>query len=580
MLQLPLITEIAIWIKVAAVICGLLALPLLIGTRKRHGFDKNDITAIALIALGFFLHGGIETVLRLSPHDTFSGYVGGWDGGPDADRSSLYLSDLGFPRKSESNSGDVPSANLFTLRYRRNLIPLSFWNSNEDLFTKCEYRRWDRQITQIDARPVPGASELTAWHWTSPAEGRFWFLMETLSALFVVSVCFVWFRAISKSTAPRPSVWVRAFPNRCAIRIYLAVLVPLVAWVIFVRGSDRLFQYRAEVLLHRIQSLELRKSTWQDAERIRDEYPGHIQQLGRGPCDSSRCNFSIEISHSSGLLGLPDKFWKRIWNVAWNLAGGRWTEISASVTIRNGVVLGKSFHVIVPHREGYALIADAATVRGFGLQGRRLNLGTNNLVYGRPGGCEICQALWARLTPFANTADMRDAFDFDLSCIGGTLRACTSVARLMPTAGRYVYGDLSSEDHLPPEPPPWAPDIVRRLGRDACRVGLIEVIRVHSADTTNTMDSAPRVSFKLLETLKDNVIHDARRDYGCSTTPLKQRNEARFLSFGSGVTPPNSGDRVIGFWEDDNDVRVFLPVTSEITAEVQKGIAEDTVDLR
>ncbi len=580
MLQLPLITQIAIWIKVAAVICGLLALPLLVGTRRKRTPNKNDIAAIALIAFGFFLQGGVEAVLRFSPQDMFGGYVLGWTGGRDEQHSSLFLYDLGFPPRDEASFPEAQRQNLFVARSRRNLIPSSFWDSNGKLLTKCEYRRWDRQITKIDALPVPGANELTAWHWASHAEGRFWFLVETLSALFVLCVCIVWFRPSLKSAALPSSLSVRAFPNRWAIRIYLAVLVLLVAWVIFVRASGRIFQYKGEVLLHRVQTLELRKSTWQDAEMLRDEYSGHVQQLGRGPCDSSRCDFRIELSHSSGLLRSPDKFWKRIWNVAWNLAGGRWTEINASVTVRNRVVLGKSFHVIVPHREGYALIADAATVRGFGLQGRRLNLGTNNLVYGRPGGCEICQALWARVTPFGNTAEMRDAFDFDLSCIGGTLRACTSVASLMPTAGRYVYGDLSSEDHLPPEPPPWAPDIVRRLGRDACRVGLIEVTRVRSADPTSAMDSAPRVSFKVLETLKDNVIHDTRRDYGCSTTPLKQRNEARFLSFDSGVTPPRAGDHVIGFWEDDSDVRAFLPFTSEMMAEVQKGIAEDTIDLR
>jgi len=174
MLQLPLITQIAIWIKVAAVICGLLALPLLIGTRRSRVPDKNDVAAIALIALGFFLHGATELAVRFSPHDAFSGYVLGWIGGTDDQRSSISLSDLGFPPKDISSFPEVPYKELFVARSRRNPIPTSFWDSNGKLFTKCEYRRWDHQITRIDAKSVPGVRELEAWHWRSRAEGRFW----------------------------------------------------------------------------------------------------------------------------------------------------------------------------------------------------------------------------------------------------------------------------------------------------------------------------------------------------------------------------------------------------------------------
>ena len=295
MLQLPLITEIAIWIKVAAVICGLLALPLLIGTRRSRVPDKNDVAAIALIALGFFLHGGVETLLRFSPHDTFGGYVLGSIGRLDDERSSVSLSDLGFPPKDISSFPEVPYQELFIARSRRNPIPISFWDSNGKLFTKCEYRRWDHQITRIDAIPVPGATDLAAWHWASRGEGRFWYFVETLSALGVLLVCLVWFRALSKEIAARTEAPTYAFPNRWAVRIYFTVLVLLLAWVVFVRASDRIFQHRAEVLLRKIQKLELRKSTWKEAQALHREYGSNTQV--KEPCTESYCDLNIELDH-------------------------------------------------------------------------------------------------------------------------------------------------------------------------------------------------------------------------------------------------------------------------------------------
>ena len=577
MLELPLFTQIAIWIKVAAVICGLLALPLLIGTRRKRTPDKNDVAAIALIAFGFFLHGGVGTLLRFSPHETFSGYVLGWTGGSAEQHSSLFLYDLGFPPQDAASFPEAQSQNLFVARSLRNLIPSSFWDSNGKLFTRCEYRRWDRQITKIDALPVPGANELTAWHWTSHAEGRFWYLLETILALFLVSVCIVSFRALSKKIAERTEALTCTFPNRWTVRICLAVLALLVGLVIFVRASGRIFQYKAEVLLHRIQTLELRKSTWQDAEILRDEYSGHIQRFGRGPCDSSRCDFSIELGHSSGLL--PDKLWKRIWTLAWNLAGGRWTEINASVTVRNGVVLGKSFHVMVPHRKGYALLASAATVRGWPLSGRRLNVPDPNIGFGAPGGCEVCEAIYANVTPFASAADIRDAFTFDLSCIGGTLRACTSVGRLMPVAAQHVYRHRSEseiENEMSKEPPPWTPAIVRRLGRDACSVAVVETIGVRIAGSET---SAPIVAFRTLKELKGDLVDGRQRNYRCSSRRQLERSGVRLIGYRSGVEPPKKGTAVIAFWDDFGDVRAFVPATEENLTEAKQGIVEDSIDI-
>lgn len=585
MLELPAITQIAIWIKVAAVICGLLALPLLIGTRQKRTPDKNDIAAIALIALGFFLHGSIETILRLSPHDTFSGYVLGGIGDRGEQISALSLSDLGFPPNDISSFPWAPHQELFVTRSRRNLVPASFWDSNGKLFTRCEYRRWDRQITQIDARPIPGASELTPWHWTSHAEGRFWFLLETLSALFVLSVCIVWFRALSKEIVERTEVPAQAFPNTWAIRIYLAVLVLLIAWVIFVRASDRIFQYRADVLLRNIQRLELRKSTWEEAQSLQREYVSNAQV--KEPCTEVHCDLNIELDHWYPLT-LPEKFPLLILR-AMDLVGGRWAQARATVHVRDGVVWGKSFHVVVPHRKGYALIADTTTVRSFSSRNHFLDSPAGNVAYGRPGGCEICDALWAQVTPFASASEMRDAFAFDLSCIGGTLRACTSAGSLLPVAARHVYHvqDIASSANWRIEPPAWAieplpltADMLRQIGRDACRIGIIEFISSRPENPNKPRDPVEIITFKVLEALKDNAVRGDKQSYDCRNgAEIREQREARFVPNRFSVKTPPSDKQFIGFWIGDRDMRLLIPVSDESLILVKQGIAEDSIDI-
>jgi hypothetical protein len=87
--------------------------------------------------------------------------------------------------------------------------------------------------------------------------------------------------------------------------------------------SDRLFQHRAQVLLRDIQRLELRKSTWQDAERIRTKYAKRVTT--NTDCSTTRCDYTVTLDHWCNFLRSSTNLQLvRALLTALRLSGGRW----------------------------------------------------------------------------------------------------------------------------------------------------------------------------------------------------------------------------------------------------------------
>lgn len=239
-----MLTGISIYVNVAAIVCVLVALPLFIGARRRIFFDKNVLLGLVLVGFSLVLHGGFQTLLRSSPHAVFSGYALGWDGGAESSDSSLWIYDLGFPPASTAFY-EVPSRNLHLSTTGHNRVPGSFWNTDRSEYVKCEYRVWDLEITRIDATPVPHAglpgSSSSAWLWKSDAEERTWPFLEALLGLLVACRCALWLGSKEHLRRPPALDSVRRFPNQWAVRIYVAAISLMLAWIIFVRLSDGSF---------------------------------------------------------------------------------------------------------------------------------------------------------------------------------------------------------------------------------------------------------------------------------------------------------------------------------------------------
>ena len=243
--------------------------------------------------------------------------------------------------------------------------------------------------------------------------------------------------------------------------------------------------------------------------------------------------------------------------MAWKLAGGRWATVEATVRVRDGVVWAKDFTARISHREDYALIAATATVAHFRLGEARQS--HPHLIFGRPGGCEICQERWAYVTPYANTTELHDAFAFDLSCIGTRLRTCTDMDQIVPIAARAVDGGVSED--------PIAPDFslanLRSLARDAERVAIVEI--GHKVPgKLNASQNEATIDYKILDVLKDRYnSRSRRRDYYVPS-------ETRL---------PFLGTHLITFWSDDYRYPIAAPISVENLRETHQGIAEDAADI-
>jgi hypothetical protein len=551
------LTGISVYVNVAAIICASVALPLFIGARRQGFFDKNTLLGLVLLGTALILHGGFQTLLRSSPHAVFSGYVQGLEGGSGYNDSSLWIYDLGFP-PADTPFYKAPYRNLHLSTSPRNRVPAPFWKADSSEYLKCEYRVWDLEITRVDAVPVPNSSHPTsaAWVWKSDAEGRTWPFLEALLGLLISCGCALWPGSKKPLRELSSANTVRRFPNRWAARIYIAAISLILAWVVFVRLSDRFFQYRAQVLLEDIQRLELRKSMWQDAVRIRKDYEKHSETWAA--CSPARCDFTVALNH---LPPLDSRFGEVAW-MAWSLPGGRWAQIDATVSVRDGLVWGKYFTARISHREGYALIASATTTRNM-----RWGYPQNphpNIAFGRPGGCELCQALWAKITPYASPDEVRDAFAFDLSCIDATLRGCTTMSQIMPVAARRMAEGSSSNN---PETHPallWSPAMIRACGRDAETAAIARVIRIDHEQRSDTHERIDFVGYKVVELLKGTMTNAVLRE----TFYPKAPDEVPLL-----------GEHVIVFGSGGDDAGAFVPLTDSNLQEVRQGIAEDTIDI-
>lgn len=561
------LTGISVYVNVAAIVCAMVALPLFIGTKRQTRFDKNNLVGFVLLGAAVLLHGGFLTVLRSSPHAVFSGYVLGWSGGGEDTESSLWIYDLGFPPADESTFPNAPYRNLHVTRSRTDNVPLSFWNSGISEHVKCEYRIWDLEITRIDAVPAPNAKQtgLVVWQWNSHSQGRAWPLIEGLLGFLVT--CWAILRLARKKPTSElsPSDAVRRFPNKWAARIYITSVALILAWIVFVRLSDRLFQFKAQSLLRDIQQLELRRSNWQDAQRIRARYGKHVST--DAACSPVRCDISVMLDHWYKFRSSSNgntSFGRFVWT-AWSLPRGRWAFIDATVRIRDGVVWGKDFDATISHRDDYPLIATAETTRDFATRTWYVSPDTHpNIRFGRPGGCEICQALWVKITPYASIEEVRDAFAFDLSCIGATLRPCTQMSQIMPVAARLLEEDSRSYNSGGQPPMTWSAAMIRALGRDAQNAAVVDILRVYREKSDDSGDGQQYADYKIIETIK-----------GTFQVPIQPVRLSRQPT----IDLRNLPQRAVMFGFERNDIPALVPLTDDTLREVRSGVAEDAVDI-
>jgi hypothetical protein len=362
------------------------------------------------------------------------------------------------------------------------------------------------------------------------------------------------------------------FPRKWVVRILAAAALIILAFGSAVRVSDRFFQYRAETLLRDIRALELRKSTWQDAERVHAKYAKWATTSA--PCSAAHCDLTINLDHWYNFKNSFEHThgWGAKYVAAREFVGGRWAHVWVTVRTRGDKVWGTDFAVIAPDRGSYSVVALSETLRDFGgfmFWGRRgsVRLHPNLLMRSH-------KLLAAYLTPYASSADRQMALAFDLSCLGGTLRRCEP-NQLLPAAAapssqpeEYLAYEKELGDFV------WTPaDMLRINGRDAKSIAIVEVSRIFPQEQDPGGNAVQRVNYQVVEVLKgtfQNLLQPAT--YYLTGT----RNAGN-----AGLGPPAPHQRLIAFWGEEGDVQspTIAPVSEQNLQQVRAGMVEDQVDI-
>lgn len=298
--------------------------------------------------------------------------------------------------------------------------------------------------------------------------------------------------------------------RRVLLALFLGLCVLFFLALTVSQVEQHLFRRRAELLLAQIQSLELRKTSWNEATAQLQRWRANTK-IG-SPCNDQQCSLTITLSQPvmgyvterNVFLRLDDYFRGRLKlsnqegpfvKLEWTLlrfymrVGGRPAKVAATIGMRNGTVWSKGYSVYIQTYAhdipdflgdsiGYALTGYSHSVSRFDYYGTKwidaqLRFHPDYMI-GRPGGCEICVEGWARFTPYAAPADIHRLMQFDLSCLT-RWHPCLNQTDIMPAAWAQYLEDQprleALRDHLA-----CTPSIIELLGRDSSNMATGEIL--------------------------------------------------------------------------------------------------------
>jgi len=299
--------------------------------------------------------------------------------------------------------------------------------------------------------------------------------------------------------------------RRALLALFLSVCAAIFLALIFVQVEQRLFRRRVERLVAEIQSFELRKTPWPEAQARLARWSANTERDAH--CDEHKCSLTITlhdfvfgyVSERNAFERLDDYFrWKL--NLTYSTgpfyrlemglvrlsmrAGGHPAKIVADVGMREGIVWSKGISIwietyvhdveICSGSEWceYTLMAQTGSASSFRLHhsswvGPQLMLHPNYSI-GRPDGCEGCVLGWAKFTPYADPADVHRLMELNLSCLT-KWHPCRTQMDIMPNAWTQYEADGLRVDAL------WdhitcSPLMLELLGRDNAHIAVGEIV--------------------------------------------------------------------------------------------------------
>jgi hypothetical protein len=297
------------------------------------------------------------------------------------------------------------------------------------------------------------------------------------------------------------------FPSlRWAVLVLLVTSFVLLLLTLSVSEVEQLrLRRRSERLLTEIQSIEMRKTPWAEAQTRLQPWGSNTKLDDH--CNPHKCSLEITLSdlvypYISGAnafqrlddyarwrfkLGYNVGPFVRIetaWLRLYTRIGGHPARIQATVGMRNGTVWSKGFSVLILTDERnnppfirdrwdgfYPLFAETRSVSRFDVGGDHLHL---NYPIGQPSACEGCGTGWARFTPYADSADVRRLMQIDLSCLT-RWHPCMDQRAVMPAAWAQYTAELNHAGEERTQAV-CSPAISEMLGRDSARIATGKIL--------------------------------------------------------------------------------------------------------
>jgi hypothetical protein len=248
----------------------------------------------------------------------------------------------------------------------------------------------------------------------------------------------------------------------------LSVVVLLV--LLASQVEQHIFRRRAELLLTQIQSLELGKTPWSEAQRQLKDWAG--ETMLDESCNNAECSVDIRLVEPVYGFIYRNTFFMKIddylrWRFkltfdtgpvvrlvltllrGYMLLGGRPARIVASVGTRDGVVWSKAYSAEIQTyrhntsgplegpRDNFALIAVVRSVPSSDTP--RLDSHPGYIIRRQPGCCDFEEG-HVEFTPLADPNDIHRLMELNLSCLT-RLRPCTSLSDIMPAAWKQYLAE-------------------------------------------------------------------------------------------------------------------------------------------
>jgi hypothetical protein len=338
----------------------------------------------------------------------------------------------------------------------------------------------------------------------------------------------------------------------------LSVLAVLALVVGVLRYQQRILRHRAERLLADIQQIDLRKTSFEDAQTLFLQW----KRWGRydGECTPKHCVFKVAF----------EDFWHRHPSLrrrtflerGYEAFGGRPTEVYAGIQVFDGVVWEKWFGFGAGSTN--ASSGEMSTAAWLPAVDERFRLHPN---YRVEANLPYCENASVQFTPYEDPMEIRRLSEFNLSPLthwghgAGTTDVMPTACAQARKEAHLITPDVHSQ--------PLSYELSRNesleyLARDALKVAVVKVLGKRREDAQSWRVKAQievvlkRYSQQDLATIRD-------LDLQCQNA--------------SSMNVPSVGERYLIFTNDPGSVGVtcggMVPANEENLAVVRRGAAQD-----